>query len=98
MNNKRYRLKKWLFRGIIFVVSLGFAFVILNLLFPLPDKLDYSTAVYDDKGELIHAYLTPDQKWRLKTSLEEISPLLRKTILHKEDRFFYSHPGVNPAA
>ncbi|MHA4845518.1 penicillin-binding protein 1C [Flavitalea antarctica] len=98
MNNKRYQLKKWLFRGLIFVVILGFAFVTLNLVFPLPDKLEYSTAVYDDKGELIHAYLTPDQKWRLKTSLEEISPLLKKTILHKEDRFFYSHPGVNPAA
>ncbi|HTF28756.1 MAG TPA: penicillin-binding protein 1C, partial [Flavitalea sp.] len=68
---------------------------ILNFLFPLPDKVEYSTAIYDDKGELVHAYLTADEKWRMKTSLEEISPLLKKTILYKEDRFFYNHPGVN---
>jgi penicillin-binding protein 1C len=70
----------------------------ISYAYPLPDKIAYSTAVYDDKGDLIHAYLTPDQKWRLHTSLEEISPLLKKTILFKEDRYFYSHPGINPLA
>jgi penicillin-binding protein 1C len=98
MNKKRPRFKKLFFGGLISVISLVFVFFIFSLLFPLPDKVEYSTAVYDDKGELIHAYLTPDQKWRLKTSLEEISPLLKKTILYKEDRYFYSHPGVNLAA
>ncbi|HEY6063598.1 MAG TPA: penicillin-binding protein 1C, partial [Chitinophagaceae bacterium] len=34
----------------------------------------------------------------MKTELDEISPLLRKTIIAKEDRHFYSHPGVNPFA
>ena len=34
----------------------------------------------------------------MKTELEEISPLLQKTIIAKEDRYFYSHPGVNPLA
>src|SRR5688572_8730835 len=92
------RLKKMFLGGLISVLSLISAFFILSFIFPLRDQVDYSTAVYDDKGELIHAYLTPDQKWRLKTSLEEISPLLKKTILYKEDRYFYSHPGVNPAA
>jgi penicillin-binding protein 1C len=46
----------------------------------------------------MNAYLTKDQKWRMKTELEEISPLLRKTIIAKEDKYFYSHPGVNPLA
>jgi len=31
----------------------------------------------------------------MKTELNEISPLLRKTIVAKEDKYFYSHPGVN---
>ena len=47
---------------------------------------------------MINAYLTRDQKWRMKTELSEISPLLRKTIIAKEDRHFYAHPGVNPLA
>ena len=73
-------------------------FILLNFFFPLPGKIDYSTIVTDKKGELLHAYLTPDQKWRMETGLEEVSPLLRKTIIEKEDRYFFSHPGFNPVA
>jgi penicillin-binding protein 1C len=73
-------------------------FFILNLLFPLPDKIEFSTTITDDKGEVVNAFLTKDQKWRMKTELDEISPLLRKTIIAKEDRHFYAHPGVNPFA
>src|SRR3712207_7842415 len=36
-----------------------------------------------------------DEKWRMKTELHELSPLLKKTILFKEDQYFYNHPGVN---
>ncbi|HET9824428.1 MAG TPA: transglycosylase domain-containing protein, partial [Chitinophagaceae bacterium] len=73
-------------------------FFLLNWIFPLHDKIEYSTIVTDSKGALINAYLTTDQKWRMKTELREISPLLRKTIIAKEDKYFYSHPGVNPVA
>ena len=73
-------------------------FIILNLIFPVPDQINYSTIVTDNKGEVIHAFLTPDQQWRMRTELNEISPLLRKTILAKEDKYFYYHPGINPLA
>ena len=71
-------------------------FFVLNWIFPLPDKIEYSTIITDSKGEVINAYLTKDQKWRMETELNEISPLLRKTIIAKEDKYFYSHPGINP--
>ncbi len=87
-----FRLLKRLGIGLI---SLFVFLLLLNLIFPLPDKIEYSTLVTDDKGEIINAYLTKDEKWRMKTELEEISPLLRKTIIAKEDKYFYSHPGVN---
>jgi penicillin-binding protein 1C len=73
-------------------------FFLLNLIFPLPDKIEYSTIITDSRNEVINAYLTSDQKWRMKTELNEISPLLKKTIIAKEDRYFYSHPGINPVA
>jgi penicillin-binding protein 1C len=73
-------------------------FLLLNKIFPLPDGVEYSTVITDNKGEVINAYLTSDQQWRMKTELSEISPLLRKTIIAKEDQYFYSHPGVNPVA
>lgn len=34
----------------------------------------------------------------MKTELSEISPLLRKTIIQKEDKYFYWHFGINPIA
>ena len=85
-------------RFVIVAVSIFFVFLLLNLLFPLPDRIDYSVTITDSRGDIVNAYLTSDQKWRLKTELSEISPLLRKTIVAKEDKYFYSHPGVNPIA
>ncbi|TAD92480.1 MAG: penicillin-binding protein 1C, partial [Bacteroidetes bacterium] len=73
-------------------------FILLNLIFPLPAPLPYSTIVTDNKGQLMHAFLSADDKWRMKTELDEISPLLQQTILAKEDRWFYWHFGVNPFA
>ncbi len=85
-------------RTIIAVAGFFLLFLILHLLFPLPDKMEYSTLITDNKGEVIHAFLTKDEKWRMKTELEEISPLLRKTIVQKEDKYFYYHIGINPFA
>ncbi len=82
----------------IAVIALFVLFLLLNIFFPLKDKIQYSAIVTDSKGDIIHAYLTADDKWRMKTELAEISPLLRKTIITKEDKYFYSHPGINPIA
>jgi penicillin-binding protein 1C len=85
-------------RILITIAAFCVLFFSLNWVFPLPDKIEYSTIITDSKGEVVHAFLTKDQKWRMKTELEEISPLLRKTIVEKEDRYFYAHPGVNALA
>jgi penicillin-binding protein 1C len=89
---------KWLKRTFITIAVLVVLFFSLNWVFPLPDNIEYSTIITDSKGEVVHAFLTKDQKWRMKTELEDISPLLRKTIVEKEDKYFYSHPGVNALA
>lgn len=83
--------------GILFLGIVAL-FFLLNLIFPLPDKVEYSTIITDKRGEIVNAYLTTDDQWRMRTELSEISPLLQKTIVAKEDRHFYSHPGVNPFA
>ncbi len=95
VNTKPARILKYL----LFASAVSvFVFFTLNYLFPLPDKIDYSAIVLDSKGEVIHAFLTKDQKWRMKTELREISPTLKKSLLYKEDKYFYRHPGVNPGA
>jgi len=96
--NWNLRLIRWGKRLGVAAVAGFILFLLLNFLFPVPDKIEYSTIITDNKGEVVHAYLTSDDKWRMKTTLEEISPLLRKTIVEKEDKYFYYHPGINPFA
>ncbi|WP_132055909.1 penicillin-binding protein 1C [Pseudocnuella soli] len=92
--------KGWLYvkRLVIALLALPLLFLLLHLIFPLRDAVAYSTIITDERGQVLHAYLTPDQKWRMKTELSEISPLLQKAIVAKEDRYFFHHPGVNPFA
>ncbi|HVU83990.1 MAG TPA: penicillin-binding protein 1C, partial [Puia sp.] len=95
-------MRRFFVRFLSGLLAAGLSFILLFcllcLIFPLPDRVEYSTVVLDDQGKVIHAFLTRDQQWRMKTSLDEISPLLKKTILAKEDKYFYLHPGVNPIA
>ncbi len=89
---------RWLRRTL--AVLAGGAFVLggLDALFPLPPLPRYSTVVTAADGTVLHAFLTPDDKWRLATERAELTPTLRKALIFKEDRWFYWHPGVNPLA
>lgn len=73
-------------------------FVLLNLIFPPKVHLKYSTLITDSEGKVMHAFLSPDEKWRMFVELREITPTLRKAILAKEDKYFNYHFGVNPVA
>ncbi|MDH3251166.1 MAG: penicillin-binding protein 1C [Ignavibacteria bacterium] len=91
--NRPYRI----IAGVAAVPVFGFcAFLFLSLLFPLPPLKPYSTVVVDRHGEFIHAFLAPDDIWRIRTSPDEIPQKLKRVLLEKEDRYFYYHPGVNP--
>lgn len=71
---------------------------LLSLLFPLRQQIPYSTIILANDGSVVQAFLSNDDKWRMKTELQEISPTLRAAIIAKEDRWFYWHFGVNPLA
>ncbi|SNR68257.1 penicillin-binding protein 1C [Hymenobacter mucosus] len=79
--------------GLVLLLLLG-----LDWWFPLPPAPQYSPLVLAADGTVLHAYLNPTQKWRMKTELHEITPVLRKAIMEKEDRWFRWHMGVNPIA
>ena len=65
---------------------------------PLADAIGSSRAVYAQGGELMRLTLAPDQQYRLWVPLAKIAPTLVDAVLLYEDRRFYAHPGVNPAA
>lgn len=66
--------------------------------FPPPDMPEYSTQVFDNRGELLAAALSPDDKWRLRTRLDHVTPDLLRAVIEKEDKWFLYHRGVNPLA
>ncbi|AMR29856.1 penicillin-binding protein 1C [Hymenobacter psoromatis] len=76
---------------------LVFAFL-ADRCWPLPPPPQYSPLVLAQDGTVLHAYLNPTQKWRMKTELPEITPALQAAIIAKEDRYFRYHFGVNPVA
>lgn len=82
------------------LICAGFVvlFFILNAIFSLPPIPRYSTVVTSDKNEIIHAFLSKDDKWRFKIRTKEIHPDLTAAFLNKEDKYFYYHPGINPIA
>ncbi|RSK48516.1 penicillin-binding protein 1C [Hymenobacter rigui] len=86
-----YRLLAGL--GLLLLLLLG-----LDWAFPVPPAPQYSPLVLAADGSVLHAYLNPTQKWRMKTELREITPVLRAAIIEKEDRWFRWHFGVNPVA
>ncbi|MEE9554782.1 MAG: penicillin-binding protein 1C [candidate division Zixibacteria bacterium] len=70
-----------------------------RFLFPLPEGnlgKPASTFVYSRDNQLIRCFLSSDGYWRKPVSLSAISPLLRQSVVSREDRWFYYHPGFNP--
>ena len=70
--------------------------IILNLLFPPPNLKEYSQVIYAKDSTMLAAYLTSDDKWRLETKVNDITPEMVQAIIHKEDKWFYWHLGFNP--
>jgi penicillin-binding protein 1C len=79
------------------IIGLGL-FLLLDTIFPFRATIDYAQLITARDGSVLYGFLSHDDKWRMKTELSEITPELRKAIIHKEDRFFYYHLGINPIA
>lgn len=91
----------------IVLSSLGICLLCLGVLAygiyftPAPSlwgKTSFSAAYYDRNNTLLRLTLSEDESYRLYTPLEEISPELIEATLLQEDRYFYTHPGVNPVS
>lgn len=58
----------------------------------------FSAAVLDRQGRLLRLALADDERYRLRSRLDAISPAAIEATLLYEDRHFYRHPGVNPGS
>ncbi len=56
---------------------------------------DLSTIVLDRHGELLRAFTTKSQRWRLPVQPEKVDPTYLKLLLNYEDKRFYGHKGID---
>ncbi|KAF5406806.1 MAG: Biosynthetic peptidoglycan transglycosylase [Candidatus Udaeobacter sp.] len=94
---KTGRCKKLLLAFAILVASVALVWIALPRP-PLLDGISFSQCVRDRNGKLLRITLTTDQKYRVWTSLPNISPALIDATLQFEDKYYRYHPGVNPVA
>jgi len=65
---------------------------------PLGEGLAFSTLVVDRGGKLLRPYATPDGRWRLPATRENVDPRFLELLLAYEDKRFNAHHGVDPLA
>ncbi len=65
---------------------------------PLGRHLAYSHVVLDRNGKLLRAYATPEGRWRLPATPKDVDPRFLSLLFAYEDKRFYEHDGVDPAA
>ncbi|CAN7462450.1 penicillin-binding protein 1C [Rhizobium sp. LjRoot30] len=65
---------------------------------PLEGAATVSAEVLDADGQLLRAFATPEGRWRLKATTEDVDPQFLKMLVAYEDRRFYDHGGVDVMA
>ncbi len=97
------RAQRWRRRGLwalLAALSLAVAAMLLDLAFPLPlpRARDAGAVVVARDGTPLRAFADRDSVWRYPVRSDEVSPLYLQALLNYEDRWFWRHPGINPAA
>jgi len=91
-------------RGAIAALALGALLFVLDRAYPLPPqarigaKSGGTLVVLAEDGTPLRSWPSEDGSLRQPVALEAVSPRYLEALLHYEDRWFYWHPGVNPAA
>jgi penicillin-binding protein 1C len=71
-----------------------------DLLFPPPLERAQivSPLVLDHEGRWLHAFATPEGRWRFAADLDAIDPSFVERLVLMEDKRFWRHWGVDPLA
>ncbi|MFT4977091.1 MAG: penicillin-binding protein 1C, partial [Myxococcota bacterium] len=67
---------------------------------PLPERLSVrsSPTVTWRDGEIAHAFLSPDERWRIDLTEGQLDEKYLDALIAAEDARFWWHPGVDPLA
>lgn len=82
----------------IFIISFGIHVIYMNVRGDIFSGIEFSKSYSDRDGRLLQVFLTSDDKYRIYRPVEDYPPEFIEALLLQEDKFFYSHNGVNLAA
>jgi penicillin-binding protein 1C len=91
-------------RALAVAAAAGAALIVATALFdavappPFDRAAIASPIVVDRHQRWLHAYTTPEGRWRFRANLDEIDPLFVKRVVAVEDKRFWKHGGVDPLA
>lgn len=83
-----------LFLLLVLALTWGAMYIVFpSSLFRVP----YSTLLYSSEGNLLGARIAPDGQWRFPAT-DSLPEKFVTSLLTYEDKRFYYHPGIDPAA
>ncbi|NUS60192.1 MAG: penicillin-binding protein 1C [Lysobacter sp.] len=80
------------------VLFIGAMLADLAFPLPLPVSRGEGGVVLARDGTPLRAFADRDGVWRSPVAPEQVSPLYLDALIAYEDRWFWSHPGINPVA
>ncbi|MDF2642929.1 MAG: penicillin-binding protein, partial [Pseudomonas sp.] len=90
------KLARWTILAILTSVALLW---LADRIWPLPlPEDDLARVVLAEDGTPLWRFADANGVWRYPVSSGQVSPFYIEALLTYEDRWFYSHPGVNPLA
>lgn len=88
--------------GLLAISAIGAGFLAWSLAnlppLDLTNAQSRSTIVVDRKGDLLRAFTTPEDRWRLPVAGAEVDQRYLKLLRAYEDKRFDHHAGVDPRA
>jgi penicillin-binding protein 1C len=90
-------------RKIVLILTAVLLFIwLLDRLFPIrlnDNRLQhYAQIIVAENGTPLRAFADKNGIWRYPIPLAQVSPLYLQALLNYEDRWFWTHPGINPVA
>lgn len=91
--------RKWI-SAVAGMSGIVFSLFALDLLFPPPLEraADVSPLILDKDGRWLHGFTTKEGRWRFAADLDAVDPGFVERLIEVEDKRYYAHWGVDPAA
>ena len=97
MKSLGYRLiRRAAIAGFVAFVLLGGLWVTIPRCELYREDLTWSPLLRDRHGEVLHLALAGDERYRIRVTLDQVSPQMIAATLAFEDEHYFSHTGVNP--